>query len=597
MKCLKMLAVVAASVGLLVTVIHAGTASATVFCSAQESPCAEGNRWASGTKLKLSLTPGTSALLKETSPPSGEGEVLNTCKESSWEGEISNAGSATATVAATSSKLQWSSCTWATSVPLLGNLEAHSINGTHNGTLTAASESRLMTIVHPLFGSCVFGVTSGADLGEIKEGKPATVSINTVVKKLSGSSFTCPETAFWTASYTLTEPKEKTLAVEPSAAAAGSVLCSIQEDPCPAANKWVSGTKLKFSLASGSSALLKETGVSGEVLNTCKESSLEGEISRSGSANEWASGTLSSLTWGSCTLGTTTTLLGKLEFQKITGTQNGTVQAYGETKLTINGGFFGSCNYGISSGGDIGELKEGKPATLAINAVVKKLAGSAAACPESAFWTASYTLTEPKEKTLAVESSAVPASSVLCSTQENPCPSGSKWQSGTKMKFSLTSGNSANLSETALPNGEGEMLDTCKEASAEGEIANAGGSGSTVTGPLSNLTWGSCTWTTTTLAPGKLEVESVSGTHNGTVLSDAEIKVTTAIPLFGSCVYGVKAGKDLGILTEGKPALFDASAVVEKLSGSSFTCPETAFWTANYTLTEPKEKTLAVEPT
>jgi hypothetical protein len=193
---------------------------------------------------------------------------------------------------------------------------------------------------------------------------------------------------------------------------------------------------------------------------------------------------------------------------------------------------------------------------------------------------------------MAFASASTASASVLCTAQENPCSGANKWPAGTKLKFSLSSGTSALLKETGA---SGETLDTCKESTAEGEITNAGSSSETVTGPLSSLTWKSCTWTTTTLAPGKLLVENISGTHNGTVRSDAEIRVTISIPFFGSCVYGFAPGTDLGTLTEGKPAVFDAAAVAKKLSGSSITCPSTANWTAGYTLTEPKEKTLSVE--
>jgi hypothetical protein len=56
---------------------------------------------------------------------------------------------------------------------------------------------------------------------------------------------------------------------------------------------------------------------------------------------------------------------------------------------------------------------------------------------------------------------------------------------------------------------------------------------------------------------------------------------------FGSCVYGVTAGTDLGTFTGGNPAQFTANAVLEKLSGSAFACPSTMLWTATYVSTSP----------
>jgi hypothetical protein len=179
------------------------------------------------------------------------------------------------------------------------------------------------------------------------------------------------------------------------------------------------------------------------------------------------------------------------------------------------------------------------------------------------------------------------AAGILCSTSGSPCSS--KYPNGTTLSFAIPSGGSANLQETAPPNGEGEVLDTCKESSVSGNVTNEGNAH----GSISSLTWKSCTWTTTTTLNGGLEVES-AGSGNGTVKSNSEIKVTISIPLFGSCVYGVTAGTKLGTITEGKPATFDANAVAKKLSGSSFTCPETSLWSATYTQTAPSNTTLYV---
>jgi hypothetical protein len=183
------------------------------------------------------------------------------------------------------------------------------------------------------------------------------------------------------------------------------------------------------------------------------------------------------------------------------------------------------------------------------------------------------------------------SATVLCSATETPCSAANKWG---LVHIHLSSEGSTILKETGAG---GETLDTCKSSTLTGDITNAGGSGVPVTGNVTALTWSECTWTTTTNTLGKISIDGpLTGTSNGTVTADAPIEVTISIPFFGSCVYGVKAGVSLGTLTEGKPATVDANAVAEKLSGSSITCPATANWTGSYTVTEPANTTLAVEP-
>ena len=187
---------------------------------------------------------------------------------------------------------------------------------------------------------------------------------------------------------------------------------------------------------------------------------------------------------------------------------------------------------------------------------------------------------------MAFVGSSTASATVLCSTTTTPCNSLVKV--GTKIGF-VAEGPTL-LKETAPPGGKGETLDECEGSDVTGELTTSN------TGPITTLDWTGCKFTTTTIELGKLEITGpLTGTSNGTVKADAEIKVTISIPLFGSCVYGVKAGTSLGTLTEGKPATFDALAVAIKLSGSSFTCPETSNWSGSYTMNEPASTTIAVE--
>ncbi|HWC48356.1 MAG TPA: hypothetical protein VG448_05695 [Solirubrobacterales bacterium] len=568
------LAVVAAAFALMMFA-GAGTASASVLCSVQQAECPTANQWPAGTVLDFSLKAGTSGKLTTTA-----GEIIDTCTGSTLKGTIENAGNSTTAVTGSLGTMTWTGCAFETTTLLPGKLQITNIAGTPNGTVIGDTETRVT--VNSFFGDCIYGAVAGTDLGTLVEGKPATYVANEVIKKLSGSGALCPETAKWIAEYTLTEPKEKTLAVEPKLAPVSpgkSVFCTVQESPCLTTNVWGVGTPLNFSLKAGTSAGLVTT--TGEALDTCTGSTVKGKVDQ----NLNVAGPIESLTWTGCTFPTTTQVLGRLEVTA-TGLHTGKVKGTSETRVNVNGGFFGSCNYGAVAGTELGELKEGKPATFVANAVVVKLAGSAVACPETAKWTGEYTLTEPKEKTLSVEVGTRSPGSVFCTVQESTCAAANKWAAGTALNFSLKSGTSANLVTTA-----GEALDTCTGSTVKGKIEK----NEPVVGPIESLTWTGCTFPTTTQVLGRLEVKAIEGSPNGTVKGTSETRVNINGGFFGSCNYGAVAGTTLGTLIEGKPATFFANAVVVKLSGSAVACPETAKWTGEYTLTEPAEKTLAVE--
>ena len=189
---------------------------------------------------------------------------------------------------------------------------------------------------------------------------------------------------------------------------------------------------------------------------------------------------------------------------------------------------------------------------------------------------------------------------VLCSNaQATGCTA--PWPVGTVIDFSLKTGTSAKLTNTA-----GETLDTCTTATVKGKLtANPGATG-TATGENTSITWGSagtpCTWTTTTTKLGKLSVEAESTHGSGWVYADETIEVTISIPSFlgGPCLYGVAAGTTLGTISEGKSGVstFTANAVAKRNTNNGVhPClpgTETALWVAEYTLTEPVNTTLYV---
>jgi len=178
----------------------------------------------------------------------------------------------------------------------------------------------------------------------------------------------------------------------------------------------------------------------------------------------------------------------------------------------------------------------------------------------------------------------------LCSTTTTPCTS--EVPAGTVLDFSLAPGTSAKQTTT-----DGKTtLQTCTASTIKMQLATA----TPPTGPITELTWGTagtpCTFPAKATQLSNLAFDRIVGTDNALITADGEIKLFTVnTVLFGSCVYGVTSGTQLGTFTGGKPAAFDLNAVAKKLTGSEAACPETSKVTASYVLTEPKETTIHVE--
>lgn len=206
MKHLKTLGLAAIAATALIAFLSAGTASATVLCSSTASPCSLAQKYAVGTRIGFSLKPGTSLRWVN------EGTTLETCTQAVLKSDITNAGSATSTVTSENKTLSFNGCTFANGFTKLGGLEIHNISSTSNGTVTASGEIG-WTFNNPMFGSCVYGWTTGGVVGTITEGKPATLDLNTNIVKLSGSSILCPPNGTLEGSLVQTEPTSTTLAV------------------------------------------------------------------------------------------------------------------------------------------------------------------------------------------------------------------------------------------------------------------------------------------------------------------------------------------------------------------------------------------------
>lgn len=144
------------------------------------------------------------------------------------------------------------------------------------------------------------------------------------------------------------------------------------------------------------------------------------------------------------------------------------------------------------------------------------------------------------------------------------------------IKASLKSGTSTIFTDTS-----GAALNTCTGSAIEGKAASPF-SGSTVSIPLTSLTFGSCSESVTTDAAGSLTIEYVAGTTNGTARS-VGAKWTTPSP-FGllTCVTAASPGTDLGTLT----GVASGNATID--INATLNCGAiTAKMAATYTVTSP----------
>jgi hypothetical protein len=202
MKYLKIIGL--AAVAAMVLMAFAGSASATVL---KKGP----TTMAVGEEIKATLASGTSSKLI-TDPLSGEPITLNTCTTSSVTGKITNAGSSTSTVVGSIEKanLTWSNCVSGSVTTIEGGtLEVHSISGTTNGTLTAKS---LKITVNTILDACTYTAGTGTHMGTLTgtsdTTKHATMDISATVTRVTPDpdNGTCPETAIWKGTYTVTSP-------------------------------------------------------------------------------------------------------------------------------------------------------------------------------------------------------------------------------------------------------------------------------------------------------------------------------------------------------------------------------------------------------
>jgi poly(3-hydroxybutyrate) depolymerase len=289
------------------------------------------------------------------------------------------------------------------------------------------------------------------------------------------------------------------------------------------------GTELAMSLESGSSLILKDSG--GTTATTCTGSEVKGKTEAGGTTVTMP---VSTLTYSGCSDTTTVLKPGKIHIAW-SSTTDGTV-SWSESEVTVVSTAFGAsavCKAGASTtlGSLTGAKSETEQATLDVNAKIScGILGTATL-------TGTYKATSPTG--LVVEGSATETELYKRTTSI----AGDTLGAGTELAMSLESGSSLILKDSG-----GTTATTCTGSEVKGKT-EAGGT--TVTMPVSTLTYSGCSDTTTVLKPGKIHI-AWSSTTDGTV-SWSESEVTVVSTAFGaSAVCKAGASTTLGSLTGAK---------------------------------------------
>ena len=148
------------------------------------------------------LDPGSKLQVTGTNLVFKAGFATIECGHSEVEGTTENTGSSTAAVVFSVSAMALTECNGVSNVLKPGRWIFHWA-GESNGTVT--SEGWEWTI--SLAGTgCTYGTPTATDLGLLKAGSPAKLSLSTSLAKIAGG-FLCANPATMTASYAFEEPK------------------------------------------------------------------------------------------------------------------------------------------------------------------------------------------------------------------------------------------------------------------------------------------------------------------------------------------------------------------------------------------------------
>lgn len=196
MKYVKILGAVAAATVALMAFVGAGTASATVLCSSNTSPCAA--PYGSGTRVSMSLEAGTEFRWRL-------GFMEFVCEQATMAGELTSPGGVGQGVTETLNNFSFGGCSGKVKTLKPGVLRFDATSGTDgivNGT-GAEIEVEQMGI------SCVYGWNTAKVLGPYTSttgsSGPPTLVEEIEVTKIAGS-FLCANPAHWEARFVQTTP-------------------------------------------------------------------------------------------------------------------------------------------------------------------------------------------------------------------------------------------------------------------------------------------------------------------------------------------------------------------------------------------------------
>jgi hypothetical protein len=173
--------------------------------------------------------------------------------------------------------------------------------------------------------------------------------------------------------------------------ASATVLCKSLSNPC--VSDYPSGTEIHI-VQTGEIIIESPSGVTYE---ECPIQTTKGKTTSTGGLGKAVGIQVEVMTWTNCNNPINTLVQGSLEIQYTSG-GNGTVTSKGaewKWEIYTSGGLIRhDCWYTTGTGTQIGTIKGGAPATIQVNVLMKKQAGSIGCWAETR-WTGNYEVTTP----------------------------------------------------------------------------------------------------------------------------------------------------------------------------------------------------------
>jgi hypothetical protein len=191
----KALGLALAATAAVIACVGVGSASATVFCKATESPCSGANLIGEGSEISADVE-GRSVFQTTL------GLIFESCTGGTLAGTVSAPGGATkpVIVATAPSSFTWTGCeAGGVTATASGELETNWIEGTDHGTTTGKGFGIKFTS-----SGCTYVPSATAELGRVTGGVTPTIDINTVLVKSSGLA--CENDIVWKVTYKITKP-------------------------------------------------------------------------------------------------------------------------------------------------------------------------------------------------------------------------------------------------------------------------------------------------------------------------------------------------------------------------------------------------------